>query len=205
MSHLTVNNLNVFRGQRHLLENISLSVSAGQCLQIQGANGVGKTTLLRAIAGLSDYETIELHWDGVIRLPRQAEFQQSFAYLGHDAPLKGDLTALENLRFWVGLRRSTARASLEAALGAVDALSFAERPARVLSAGQRRRVALAFLILAEVPLWLLDEPTTHLDARGRARVASLLDTHLAAGGVALVVTHQALELKQAVIDYRLGS
>jgi len=206
MIDLQVENLNLFKGERHLLKNVSLSVARGQCLQIQGPNGAGKTTLLRAIAGLTEVETLQLRWQGQAILPGAAEFQQAFAYLGHDAPLKGDLTAIENLRYWLGMRRKLAASLLTSALEEVGASAFAERPARVLSAGQRRRVALAFLRAAQVPLWLLDEPTTHLDSRGRERVASLLDTHLQEGGLALVVTHQPLGLRASteLLDHRLG-
>lgn len=204
MTDLSIEKLNVFKGERHLLKDVSLHTRQGQCMQILGPNGSGKTTLLRSVAGLAEVETLQLRFAGEPVSPRAPEFQQQFVYLGHDAPLKGDLTGAENLRFWMGLRSPVSGVEVHAALAKVGASSFVDRPARVLSAGQRRRIALAFLLLAKVPLWLLDEPTTHLDTGGRALVASLLEGHLRSGGLALVVTHQPLGLAEAqVLEYRL--
>lgn len=204
MIDLSIEKLNVFKGERHLLKDVSLYTRQGQCMQILGPNGSGKTTLLRSVAGLAEVDTLEMRFAGERVLPRAPEFQQQFAYLGHEAPLKDDLTGAENLRFWMGLRSPVTGAEVHAALEQVGASRFAARPARVLSAGQRRRIALAFLLLAKVPLWLLDEPTTHLDSGGRELVAGLLDAHLRSGGLALVVTHQPLGLASAhLVEYRL--
>ncbi len=174
-------------------------------MQLTGPNGAGKTTLLRAVVGLCELERGVVRWRGSdVRRDPQALHRET-AYLGHEVPLKGDLTALENLRFTVGLRRRVPQIAYERALDEVGAGRFARQPLRSLSAGQRRRVALAVLSLLAVPLWLLDEPTTHLDASGQSLLTRLLAAHLAAGGLALVAVHQPLMLEgQAVRRLQLG-
>ena len=143
MPDLSVENLHVFRGDRHLLKGLSLVVSSGCCLQVTGANGSGKTSLLRALAGLLQAESIEIHWQGRQVGVRDSDYLHSLAYLGHEAPLKADLSGRENIRFAVGIRRPVSDRQLQAAFQRVDAAGFADRPVRSLSAGQRRRIALA--------------------------------------------------------------
>jgi heme exporter protein A len=113
-------------------------------------------------------------------------------YLGHEPPLKPDLSGIENLGFWTGMRRRISRAAINDALIRTGGGEFATRPVRTLSAGQKRRVALAGLLLAAVPLWLLDEPTTNLDSSGQELVAMLLEAHLDAGGLAIAAVHHGL-------------
>ena len=194
MPDLSIKNLHVFRGDRHLLRGLSLVVPRGCCLQVTGANGSGKTSLLRALAGLLQADSIEIHWQGRLVDVRDAAYLQALAYLGHEAPLKADLSGRENLRFAVGLRRPLDERQLQAALQRVDAAAFAERPVRSLSAGQRRRIALAGLYLAGASLWLLDEPTTNLDAEGQQLVRSLIEERLATEGCVIAATHQDLGL-----------
>ncbi|MBV8307295.1 MAG: ATP-binding cassette domain-containing protein, partial [Gammaproteobacteria bacterium] len=119
-------------------------------------------------------------------------FHAALAYLGHEPPLKADLTPRENLHYWIGIRRRLDDAELAAALTRVGAHEWSERQVRTLSAGQRRRVALAGLALLPVPLWLLDEPTTNLDAAGRELVGDLIREHLARGGMVVAAVHQGL-------------
>jgi heme exporter protein A len=200
MTELVVNNLHVFRGERHVLRGVSLAVSAGCCLQVTGVNGAGKTTLLRSLCGFIETESAELFWRGRHCAFDDLEYHAELGYLGHEAPLKGDLNAAENLRFAVGLRRKVASAEISTALAEVGAAAFADRPVRRLSAGQRRRVAFAQLKLAGSRLWLLDEPTTNLDVAGQQMVAGLLTRHLAAGGLVIAATHQALQLEAGLLE-----
>jgi len=186
---LEVRDVHLWRGEHHLLRGFSLSVSAGQLLQLNGPNGVGKTSLLRVIARLLPAESGELYWKGQ---RAAAEYQQDLLYLGHSNALKLDLTALENLRFSVGLQHAVSDEQCHIALQTLAIPQCAELPARVLSAGQRRRVALARLLLSAAPLWVLDEPITNLDVAGIALVESLLARHLDQGGMIVAAAHQAL-------------
>lgn len=194
MSELSVENLHVFRGDRHLLRGLAFALPAGGCLQILGANGAGKTTLLRVLAGLLEPESVTLRWQGVVCSPRDPAYHADLAYLGHDAPLKADLTGSENISFAVGLRRQVSSTDVLGALQRVDAQRFADRPVRTLSAGQRRRIALAALWLSGACLWLLDEPATNLDVAGQTLVTALIEEHLQQGGLVVAATHQLLGL-----------
>lgn len=185
-------NVHLWRGDHHVLRGVGFQVRAGQCLQLTGANGAGKTTLLRTACGLAYPEGGEITWCGEnIRQDIHA-FHAQLAYLGHEPPLKAELTARENLHYWVGVRRQLERQELDRALERVGGEHWADRPVRTLSAGQKRRAALAGLTLMRVPLWLLDEPTTNLDAEGQGLVGALIDEHLQAGGLALAAVHHEL-------------
>ncbi|HWZ62962.1 MAG TPA: cytochrome c biogenesis heme-transporting ATPase CcmA [Steroidobacteraceae bacterium] len=189
---LEAENLHLWRGERHVLNGVGFAVPTGACLHIAGANGSGKTTLLRTLCGLLYAESGRVLWDGQDVRDDMPAFHARLIYIGHEPPLKADLSALENLRFWVGVRRRRAAALLGAALERVGAAAWAERPVRTLSAGQKRRVALAALSLLAAPLWLLDEPTTNLDAEGQQLVGSLIGEQLARGGLVLAATHHEL-------------
>ncbi len=185
----------MWRAERHVLKGINLAVNSGELMQLTGANGAGKTTLLRALCGLNHLEEGRVFWNQRdVREDREG-FHAALVYLGHEPPLKPDLTGAENLTFWTGMRRNTSRAAILEALVSTGAGEFGTRAVRTLSAGQRRRVALAGLILAAVPLWLLDEPTTNLDTGGQELVARLLAAHLAAGGLAIAAVHQRLAVE----------
>jgi heme exporter protein A len=189
---LEVENLHLWRGDRHVLRGVHFALARGGCLEVCGANGSGKTTLLRTLCGLIYPEEGRVLWNGEnVRRDLRA-FHAALAYLGHEPPLKADLTARENLRFWIGIRRRLAAEELTAALARVGALPFCERQVRTLSAGQRRRVALAGIALLAVPLWLLDEPVTNLDAEGRDLVAELIGEQLARGGMVIAAVHHPL-------------
>jgi len=190
-------NVHLWRGDHHVLRGVRFQVRGGECLQLTGANGAGKTTLLRTACGLAYPEGGEITWCGQnIRNDMQA-FHAQLAYLGHEPPLKAELTARENLEYWVGVRRLLADEELENALQRVGAEQWADRAVRTLSAGQKRRAALAALTLMRVPLWLLDEPTTNLDAEGQKLVGTLIAEHLQAGGLALAAVHHELEVSEA--------
>jgi heme exporter protein A len=189
---LEVENLHLWRGERHVLRGVQFALAGGACLEVSGANGAGKTSLLRTLCGLMYPEEGRVLWAGEDVRRDLSAFHGRLAYLGHEPPLKADLSARENLRYWIGVRRRVDGTELDTALARVGASSWRERLVRTLSAGQRRRVALAGLALLAVPLWLLDEPTTHLDAQGQELVGQLIGEQLARGGMVVAAVHQAL-------------
>ncbi|MFI4890744.1 MAG: cytochrome c biogenesis heme-transporting ATPase CcmA [Steroidobacterales bacterium] len=202
---LDVDRVHVWRGDRHVLKGVSLSLQPGGLLHIRGANGTGKTTLLRVVCGLLPPEQGTVCWNGKpIGADREA-YQSVMTYASHEPALKSDLTAIENLRFAVGLKRDVSEAELRACLDEAGVGACADLPARVLSAGQRRRVSIARVVAVRAALWLLDEPFTNLDAHGAALVAQLLDRHLAAGGLALVAAHHELDLARGAQSLELAA
>ena len=181
------------RGDATLFSGLSFALAAGEVLLVRGANGSGKTSLMRILAGLATPESGELSWQGAKLEPRHPALRNCTIYLGHQAPLKDDLTALENLDFALRLDGiSVGRPRLLAALGEVGLAARRHLRARHLSQGQRRRIGLARLTLSRRKLWLLDEPLTALDAAGIALFGAHLDAHAAEGGMAIVTTHQDL-------------
>jgi len=193
-AELRVDQVHVWRGDRHVLKSVTLHVRRGELLHVTGPNGAGKTTLLRVVSGLLRPESGAVSWNGVSIGEVREEYQQDLAYASHEPALKSDLTPLENLRFMVGLRRRVSRGELLASLQRTGVAECADLPARVLSAGQRRRVAMARVLASAAPLWLLDEPYTNLDGAGSRLLSSLLEEHVAAGGLAVVVAHHPMEL-----------
>jgi heme exporter protein A len=189
---IQANSLQLWRGERHVLDGVDLVVSAGEMLQVTGANGSGKTSLLRTLCGLMHVEDGRVVWADRNIYDDLHAYHSQLVYLGHEPPLKADLTARENLHYWVGIRRPLSGADITRALERVGARAWADQPVRTLSAGQKRRVALAGVILFEAPLWLLDEPATNLDTDGQRLVGSLIGAQLALGGVVIVALHQDL-------------
>jgi heme exporter protein A len=194
------------RGGRQVFTDLSFSVSAGEALVVLGPNGVGKSSLLRLIAGLVARAggTLVLEGgDGELTIAEQAH------YLGHQDALKPSLTVNENLTFWSrylggGEATQTALiAALTAALVGVGLDGIAQLPAAYLSAGQRRRLSIARLLAVKRPIWLLDEPTTALDAAAQAALAGFMEQHLAAGGLIVAAAHGPIGLKAAQ-ELRLG-
>jgi heme exporter protein A len=186
------------RGSSRLFSQLSFTVEPGCALFVTGANGTGKTTLLRILAGLGSPSAGKVRWRGVDVAPFAQGLRDDVAYGGHLAALKDELTAEENLALLVALTGEAVDATrLRDALAGVSLERQARLPARALSQGQRRRLGLARLSLSRRPLWLLDEPATALDAAGIALLKRLLTAHLEHGGSALVATHQALDLPAA--------
>ena len=200
---LRVESVHVWRGDRHVLKGVNLRLRARELLHVSGANGSGKTTLLRVMCGLLRPEQGAVTWAGK-PIMASPDYQAALAYASHEPALKGDLTALENLRFAVGLKRRVSPQELRAALGRTGVEACADLPTRVLSAGQRRRVAMARVLAMRVSLWLLDEPFTNLDTAGREMMSQLLRSHLDRGGCAVVVAHHALQIGCEVSSLDLG-
>lgn len=192
-SLLEVADLACRRGGRKVFERLSFAVGPGELLALVGRNGSGKTTLLRALALLVRPESGSIHWQGADVRAEPEAWRGRLAWLGHLEGLKGDLTVAENLLAAERLRGAPpAEDRLDSALVAFDLPSLAARPVRTLSAGQRRRTALARVVLAQAPLWLLDEPLNALDAPAQSAFRAALQKHLAAGGLAIAATHADL-------------
>jgi len=193
---LSVHNLACARGERLLFKGMNFSVGAGELLLVQGGNGQGKTSLLRLLTGLARPEEGEIRWRGENIRKNREEFHAEMIYLGHANGVKDDLNPVENLRFAEGLQgRAFER---ERAIGILKQLGLSlclDLPCRVLSFGQRRRVALSAMLLADVKLWILDEPLTGLDVHAVALMEGLIRDHLAGGGLVVATTHQALNLE----------
>jgi heme exporter protein A len=202
---LKVDKVHVWRGDRHVLQGVSIEVHPRELLHVSGPNGTGKTTLLRVMSGLLRPEQGSVTWRGQSIVQHRTEYQAALAYAAHEPALKGDLTALENLHFSVGLKRRSTVAELRDALDRAGVAACAELPARVLSAGQRRRVSLARVLAMHASVWLLDEPYANLDAAGSELVSELLQAHVEEGGLALVVAHRDLALRCRVRRLELNS
>jgi heme exporter protein A len=189
----------VMRSDRLVLDGLDLAVSAGQALLLTGANGAGKSTLLRTLAGLCPLAGGRLLWDGTDALADPAVHAGRIGYLGHQDALKPGLTVMENLALAARIGGGDRAAALDAfGIGAL-----ADLPARLLSAGQKRRTALARLMLSQARLWLLDEPSLGLDDLAIARLGTVLAAHRAGGGMAIATTHVGLPLPDA-LSLRLG-
>lgn len=190
---LRAQGLSFSRGGRRVFEGVGFELHAGQLLQLLGANGSGKTSLLRVLGGLLPADEGELCWGGEPVRSGEPEFLQAVAYLGHANGIDADLSAAENLRFaarMAGVDDSPARVT--DALRAMGLDPASRAPVRTLSQGQRRRVALARLALLRRTLWLLDEPVSSLDAASGERFFAQLADHLRQGGMAVVATHELL-------------
>jgi len=179
---LHVSNLSVARGGMTLLSGVDFALNAGQILVLRGANGLGKTSLLRCIAGLQNPV------EGQITAP------ETVAYSGHADGLKGQMTVLENLAFWSSVYHGP---SPEVALDAYDLHALADRPAANLSAGQKRRLGLARMQVSGCALWVMDEPTVSLDADNVALFRAALDRHVQSGGAAVITSHIDLAIASA--------
>lgn len=189
---LAVRNLHLWRGDKHLLKGVSFELSAGELLRVMGPNGVGKTSLLRCVAGLLPVESGDIEWRGEANHEAFASLHGELAYLAHLNALKPDLTARENLHYAVGLQHTVAEAETQETLERLQIGHCANLAVRALSAGQKRRVAIARVLLSKTTLWILDEPITNLDTAGIQLIERCMDDHLRAGGMILAAAHQTL-------------
>jgi heme exporter protein A len=188
MAEFSFDNLSLERAERLVAEGLSARVQSGAVLLLTGPNGSGKSSLLRALAGLMLPAAGRIAWDGIDIHKNADAHRARLDFVGHQDAVKPGLSAQENLRFWAGMGGGDAGA----ALGVFKLNTLADRPARFLSAGQRRRLALSRLALRHKALWLLDEPTTALDADSRAAFQTLLKQHVERGGIAIIATHDEL-------------
>jgi heme exporter protein A len=193
MMRLSAENLTLERGGRRLFQGLSFALEAGEALLVIGPNGAGKSSLLRGIAGFLPFAAGRVRIEGGAA---EMSLGEQTHYLGHADSLKASLTASENLSFWAAMLGG-GRGAVAAALARLGLPHVADFPVRALSAGQKRRVALARLLVAPRPLWLLDEPTTALDVGAQSLFAEVMRAHLEGGGVVVAATHAPLGLDRA--------
>ena len=211
-SMFEVKDLACSRGNKPLFEAVSFSLKSGQALHLEGDNGVGKTSLLRMVCGLSPADAGEVRWQGQPVQADPSAFRSALFYLGHNLSLKEELSALENLQADAAVAGRTL--TQEQALVALARMGLRGRehlPLRVMSQGQKRRTALARLLASQAPLWVLDEPFVALDTKAVDGLRSVLAGHVAQGGMVLFTSHQPITLQGAdgaplpVQRYRLQS
>lgn len=203
---LAVHGLAVWRGDRCLCHDLDFELHGGQALHLQGPNGAGKTSLIRVLTGLGRCDAGEVLWQGEPLRRNSAGYRAALAYLGHNNGVKLGLSPRENLVVAGALMDTPASADIDKALAEVGLSESADLLCGALSMGQRRRTALARLQLSRALLWFLDEPLASLDVAGAALVNRILKTHLAAGGMVVFATHQALELAPfPVLAVKLGT
>jgi heme exporter protein A len=192
-AQLSADGLTLFRGERLLFKGLSFALNPGGLLLLEGQNGSGKTSLMRAIAGLIEFEDGDVLWDGKPVRSNRPAFYGSLVWMQHRVGFKADLTLVENLRFEAHLRAQSDE-DFDEVLDRLSIARLKRLPMRSLSAGQQRRVALARMLLSQVPLWLMDEPFTNLDRQGRKLVMDVTSEHLGRGGMCIMAAHQDVEI-----------
>ena len=190
---LNASGITLFRGDRCLIQGLEFALNTGEALLIQGHNGSGKTSLLRAVAGLLDIEDGDIAWRGQSILTQRQHYHADLAWFAHRTGCKGDLNLAENLAFEAGLRPCTMGA-LDSVLERLNLSAIRELPFRSLSAGQQRRVGLARMLLSTATLWLMDEPFTNLDTEGQKLVVDIINEHRQRGGACVFASHQDVQL-----------
>ena len=203
---LSAHGLACDRGDRRLFSAVDLSLSAGEWLQVEGANGAGKTSLLRMLAGLSPTADGHIEWEGRPIGEARDEYHARLLYLGHAPAIKEDLSALENLQTAAAVAgRPLDEATALAALRRIGLKGREDLPTRVLSQGQKRRVALSRLLCSQARLWILDEPFVALDVAAVDWLAGIISGHLQRGGLAVMTTHQLVDIPAGTVrELRLG-
>lgn len=190
---LQINNLTGVRGDRLLFESLSFVVNESELLLIKGKNGAGKTSLLRLVCGLASPEAGEILWDGDSITQIRPEYHRLLVYVGHDNGINLDLTVRENLEFHRSLKSSPSKHEIPALLERLGIARYLDVPCRFLSAGQKRRAALAKLGISQARVWLLDEPFNSLDVQVLDTVVELIIQHLEQGGMCLATSHQTID------------
>lgn len=200
---LAVEQLACIRGERQLFHDLTFRLAPGEALLLHGPNGSGKSSLLRLLAGFLPPAAGRVLWDGAPALEDAEAHRARLQYLGHQDAVKSQLGTEDNLLFWARLYGCAPAAAVQAVDAALDAVGLQRQrhlPGRYLSAGQKRRLALARLLLKPVALWLLDEPTNALDTSAVGWLGDLLAAHRAKGGMIILASHVAVPLPDA---YRL--
>ena len=192
---LEVLKLGCIRGDRRLFSDLSFSATAGELIELRGPNGSGKTSLLRILCGLSSPAAGQVRWNGKNIRSLAEEYFRDVAYLAHQNAVKDELSALENLRIASGVAGNPLnKAQAQQVLERIGLKDRQHLPARVLSAGQRRRLALTRLLTSKATLWILDEVLTSLDDAAVRLSRDFIGDHIKNGGMAIVATHQDLNL-----------
>lgn len=202
-SGLVVNNLACSRDDRLLFAGLNFNVQAGQVLLLEGSNGSGKTSLLRILCGFREADAGEILWQG--QSFADSRYFADMAYVGHADGTKKELTVLENLRFALAVN-TPGHYDIEQALQKVQLAGFDDNAVQTLSAGQKRRLSLARLLITHNLLWILDEPFTSLDKQGIELIESLMVDHVAQGGMVILTSHHDLNLTHIPLQrIHLGS
>lgn len=197
--------LECIRGDNLLFEGLNFALAEGQLLQIEGANGSGKTSLLRILAGLARASAGVVLWQGSDIQTRRTDYFSVMGYLGHALGIKNELSALENLKVALALTGTrVSPATLLEALAKTGLEGREDIPARTLSAGQKQRIALARLLASPARIWIMDEPFTALDAEGVVLLRTLMETHLSGGGLIALTSHQTVDVRGDVVRLRLS-
>ena len=194
-SSLRANALTCVRGERTLFTGLDLEVSAGEWLHVRGENGIGKTSLLRLLSGLTKPAAGEIFWNEQLISADPSEYHRNLLFLGHRDSLKEDLTALENLSIATALDGiAVTEDEILLALHRFGLRGREDLPVNCLSAGQKRRVLLARLLLRQAKMWILDEPFNALDGRAVEMLSELILEHIASGGMAIMTSHQEIPM-----------
>jgi heme exporter protein A len=193
--------LHCVRGDRELFSDLSFELRSGDILHISGANGSGKTSLLRILAGLHSPEAGEVYWEGRSIQSARAQFLSHVQYVGHLGGIKPELSPLENMRYFAALAMQ-APTSVDSIVERLGLAGFEHEPAYRLSSGQRRRIALSRLLLNPARLWILDEPFTAIDARGSELLVQMVDAQLQGGGMVAFASHSHTDLFPGHIQAR---
>ena len=200
----SVSNLSCSKGNKRLFSGVSFTLQPGQWLHLEGDNGVGKTSLLRLACGLSALENGEITWNNQAVSKDPQTFRANLAYLGHQLALKDDLSPLENLQTDAAIVGHQLTASdAKQALAQMGLRGRENLPVRVLSQGQKRRTALARLLVSSAKLWVLDEPFVALDTMAQNALSEVINAHLTKQGMVLLTSHQAVSLGGQGLTYRL--
>ncbi len=193
---ITASGLECIRNDLTLFSNLEITVNAGEILQVDGANGSGKTSLLRIICGLAQPHAGNVFWNGSDINTLGADYLKEINYVGHNNGIKSELTPLENLNIAMALKTETNNFTPLNVLEHMGIITLKDTPVAKLSSGQRRRVALARLLISQTSLWILDEPFTALDETGKDLVQKMIENHTENLGIVIVVTHENLRISE---------